>query len=89
MQISFDPGKNEANIQSRGLPFSLVEQLDWSRAIIEKDLRHDYGEHRYLALGHIDERLYAVVFTPRAGLIHVISLRKANVREVKIYAQKA
>ena len=89
MQISFDPGKNVANIQSRGLPFSLVEQLDWSRAIIEEDLRHDYGEHRYLALGHIDERLYAVVFTPRAGLIHVISLRKANVREVKIYAQKA
>ncbi len=87
MHTSFDPGKNEADIQSRGLPFSLVEPLDWSRAIIEEDLRHDDSAHRYLALGHIDERLYAVVFTPRAGLIHVISLRKANVREVKIYAQ--
>ena len=87
MQISFDPGKNEANIRSQGLLFSLVEPLDWSRAIIEEDLRHDDGDPRYLAPGHIDERLSAVVFTPRAGLIHVISLRNANVREVKIYAQ--
>ena len=87
MHISFDPGKNEADIQSRGLPFSLVEPSDWSRAIIEEDLRHDDGDPRYLAPGHIDERLSAVVFTPRAGLIHVISLRNANVREVKIYAQ--
>lgn len=88
MQISFDPDKNEANIQSRGLPFDLVAQLDWSSAIIEEDLRYDYGERRYLVLGHIEERLHAVVFTPRAGLVHVISLRKANAREVKIYAQK-
>jgi hypothetical protein len=88
MQISFDPDKNEANIQTRGLPFALVGQLDWSSAIIEEDLRHDYGEHRYLALGHIEERLYAVVFTPRAGLMHVISLRKANAREVNTYAKQ-
>lgn len=88
MQISFDPDKNEANIQPRGLPFDLVAQLDWSSAIIEEDLRYDYGERRYLVLGHIAERLHAVVFTPRAGLVHVISLRKANAREVKIYAQK-
>ena len=88
MQISFDPDKNEANIQSRGLPFDLVGQLDWLSAIIEEDLRHDYGERRYLVLGHIAERLHAVVFTPRTGLIHVISLRKANAREVKIYAPK-
>jgi uncharacterized protein len=88
MQISFDPDKNEANIQSRGLPFALVTQLDWSSAIIEEDQRHDYGEQRYLALGLIGERLHAVVFTPRAGLMHVISLRKANAREVHLYAKK-
>ena len=78
MQISFDPDKNEANIQSRGLPFDLVGHLDWSSAIIEEDLRHDYGERRYLVLGHIAERLHAVVFTPRAGLIHVIMFEKSE-----------
>ena len=62
MGISFDPAKSERNERDRGLPFSLVAQLDWSDA---------------------------VVFTPRAGMVHVISLRKANKREVKLHEQKA
>ncbi|MDN4574595.1 hypothetical protein DBB29_18485 [Pandoraea cepalis] len=33
------------------------------------------------------DRLFALVFTPRAEKIHVISLRKANSREVKRYAE--
>lgn len=88
MEISFDPSKNERNLADRGLPFTLVEQLDWSSAIIEEDVRKNYGESRYLALGLIDGRLHALVFTPRAGKVHVISLRKANRREVKDYEQK-
>lgn len=57
--------------------------------MIEEDDRKDYGERRYRALGFIGDRLHAVVFTPRAGKVHVISLRRANKREVKQYEQKA
>ncbi len=88
MEISFDPAKSERNLTVRGLPFTLVEQLDWSGAIIEEDARQDYGERRYKALGLIGDRLHAVVFTPRADKVHVISLRKANPREAKDYEQK-
>lgn len=83
MQITFDPAKSERNITERGLPFELVRGFDWSSAIIYEDTRKDYGERRYQAFGYIDERLFVVVFTPRAGKVHVISLRKANSREVK------
>jgi uncharacterized DUF497 family protein len=89
MEISFDPAKSERNVTDRGLPFTLVEQLDWSGAVIEEDDRKDYGERRYRVLGFIGDRLHAVVFTPRAGKVHVISLRKANQREVKNHEQKA
>ena len=89
MEISFDPAKSERNVTDRGLPFTLVEQLDWSGAVIEEDDRKDYGERRYRVLGFIRDRLHAVVFTPRAGKVHVISLRKANQREVKNHEQKA
>jgi uncharacterized DUF497 family protein len=89
MGISFGPAKSERNERERGLPFSLVEQLDWSGAVIEEDDRKDYGERRYRVLGFIGDRLHAVVFTPRAGEMHVISLRKANEREVKQREQKA
>lgn len=89
MDISFDPAKSERNEHERGLPFLLVAQLDWSDAVIEEDDRKDYGERRYRVLGYIGDRLHAVVFTPRVGKVHVISLRKANKREVKLYEQKA
>ena len=89
MGISFDPGKSQRNELERGLPFSLVEQLDWSTAWMVEDVRENYGERRYLVLGVIRERLHAIVFTPREGRVHVISLRKANQREVKQYAQEA
>ena len=83
LKISFDPAKSERNNLERGLPFSLVAQFDWSDALIEEDRRRDYGERRYRALGFIGERLHALVFTLRDGGLHVISLRKANLREVK------
>ena len=41
------------------------------------------------ALGLIEWRLYALVFTPRAGNVHVISQRKANPRETKRYEAQA
>jgi len=88
MEISFDPAKSERNAVDRGLPFTLVELLEWSRAVIKEDARQNYGEHRYRALGMIEDRLHAVVFTPRADKMHVISLRKANQREVKYYEQE-
>lgn len=88
MKISFDPAKSERNVTDRGLPFTLVEQMEWSGAVIKEDVRKNYGERRYLALGMIGDRLHAVVFTPRAGKVHVISLRKANQREVKDYEQE-
>lgn len=89
MEVTFDPTKNQRNEQERGLPFSLVEQLDWASAIIKEDTRKDYGERRFRVLGFIGKRLHAVVFTPRAGKVHVISLRKANAREVKQHEQAA
>lgn len=85
MKITFDPKKNADNIRDRQLPFDDVVELDWSSAVIIEDVRKDYGEHRFRVLGYIEDRLYAVVFTPRKDAVHVISFRKANSREVKRY----
>ena len=39
-----------------------------------------------MAVGPLDNRLYMMIFTLRDGTIRVISLRKANRREVERYA---
>lgn len=52
------------------------------------DLRRDYGEVRIRALGWLNKRLYALVFVETKDGIRVISFRKANKREVKVYEAK-
>jgi uncharacterized DUF497 family protein len=87
MGITYDAAKNARNLRERKLSFELVREFDWSSAYILEDTRKDYGERRFQAMGMIDARLHMLVFTPRGDDVHVISLRKANVREVKRYEE--
>ena len=84
--IVYDDGKNQENIKKRGLPFDMVNDLDWDNALIALDDRYDYNEDRYQALGFIGKRLFVVVFTLRGDDIRVISLRKATKWEQNRYA---
>lgn len=85
MDISFDPEKNARNIAERGLSFAMVAEFEWQSAFVLEGTRMDYGERRFQALGYIAARLHVLVFTPRGDKVHVISLRKANSREIRRY----
>lgn len=87
MKIEFDPVKNARNIRERGLPFDWVGEFDFSSAIVAPDLRKDYPESRFTALGFLNGRLHVVCFTPIPDGVRVISFRKANRREGKLYEQ--
>ncbi len=89
MDITFDANKSERNIATRGISFARAADFVWDGALITEDLRKAYGERRFQALGLIGERLYMLVFTPRDGKVHVISLRKANEREGRQYEAQA
>jgi uncharacterized DUF497 family protein len=85
MKIEFDPEKNARNIRDRGLSFERATDFDFGSAKFAEDLRHDYGERRYIALGKLDGRIHMPVFCEAPEGIRVISFRKANAREVKRY----
>lgn len=51
------------------------------------DDRADYGEVREVGYAVIAQRLYVVVFLQRGDTMRIISLRKANKREIKHYDQ--
>jgi uncharacterized protein len=89
VDISFDAAKNARNIASRGISFESALEFEWESAFVVADTRRDYGEHRFQALGTIAGRLHVLVFTPRLRKMHIISLRKANKREVKRYEAQA
>lgn len=85
MNIEYDPNKNQVNIENRGIDFGIAVDFDWHTALVIQDERHDYCEERYIAMGRINNRLHVLVFTVRGEVIRVISLRKANKKEVKHY----
>ena len=85
MIIDFDPNKSARNEADRGLPFTAVQRFDWEGAVFQEDTRFDYPEQRFIGLGKIGQRVHVVCFTPIEGGVRVISLRKANSREVQRY----
>lgn len=89
MKIEFDPQKNAANFDKHGLRFEDVDGLDWNRASVALDDRHEYGEERLIAYVMRDARLYIVCLTFRGDdVIRVFSFRKANKRERLYYEQE-
>ena len=88
MKISFDPAKDAANIIKHGISLRQAADLVWGEAMVWEDNRMSYGEARMIALAPIGSRLFVVVFTDRKTERRVISLRKANDREVKNYVSQ-
>ncbi len=87
VDITYDAAKDARNIRERGLSFDRAADFDFDTAAITIDQRHDYGEIRLVAVGHIDRRLHVLCYIETATGFRVISLRRANSREIKKYAK--
>jgi uncharacterized DUF497 family protein len=87
VQIDFDPNKDQLNVAKHGLSLALAAELDWEDALVWIDDREDYGEVRLIALAPKTGILYYVALVDRGRVRRIISLRRANRREVKHYVQ--
>lgn len=87
MRVEFDPAKDASNQEKHGLSLALAATLQWDEALVWVDERHDYGEMRMIALAPETNILYCVAFVDRGNRRRIISLRRANRREVKHYVQ--
>jgi len=88
MQITFDATKDEVNLLKHGVSLSTAAKLEWQLLLTTVDIRNDYGECRMVGYAPINDRVYCVVYVDRDQQRRIISLRKANKREVKSYANK-
>jgi uncharacterized DUF497 family protein len=86
LNYEFDPKKLAVNVYVHGVWFQEARRFEWETAVIRVDSRRQYPETRFEAVGYIGERLYVLVFCLRSVNIRIISLRKANAREVARYA---
>jgi len=89
MKFEWDENKNLANICKHDFDFKDAEELfSHSGVLVFHDNRKDYSEIRYIGFGKLKGRIVNMVFTKRNDFIRVISLRKANLREVTLYEKQ-
>lgn len=83
--FEWDEGKRQMNMIKHGFDFLDAEEMFDDYFISEQDNRFDYGEIRCQGLGMIRGREMVVVYTKRNQRIRLISLRKANAKEIAKY----
>ena len=88
MRIEFDPVKRTTTLEIRGLDFAHAGAVFAGATLTVKDDRRDYGEDRYITIGFLDGRMVVLVWTPRHEAYRIISMRKANDRERKLYGPR-
>ena len=83
MEITFDPEKRGRTLAERGLDFADAGRLFAGPVLTRPDDRIDYGEPRFITFGLLDDRHVVVIWTPRGDARRIISMRKANAREIE------
>jgi uncharacterized protein len=83
MEFEWDDAKDAQNRAKHGVSLALAARLDWAVGVNVIDARFAYGELRVARYAILDGRLHACVFTERNGRLRIISLRKANQREIR------
>ncbi len=85
MEFEWDDAKDAANIAKHGVSLADALRLDWTGGKTVQDDRKDYGELRFLNYARMGERLFTCAYVLRSGRHRIISLRKANRREIMTY----
>lgn len=88
MDYVWDDGKSATNLLKHGLSFEDAALVFSGACVTFEDDRYDYGEPRLITLGALEGRVVVLVHTPRHEATRIISMRKANEREQKIYQQR-
>lgn len=86
MKITVDKAKDQSNFMKLGVRLSNATLVERTALVSKVDTRCNYHEQRFIGFAPIEDRLYCIVFVDRHNARRIISLRKANKREVIDYA---
>ncbi|MBZ0069507.1 MAG: BrnT family toxin [Thiobacillus sp.] len=86
MRYISDPKKQAANLKKHGYDFDDAPQvIEGGRVVTFEDRRFDYDEQRFITLGVLRDDVVVITTTETDETIRVISMRKAERNEEKIY----
>lgn len=86
VDLEWDVAKNESNIAKHGIDFDHALTIsDDEHFIFSSDRAL---EKRWLAVGKLEAKLIAVIFTVRGNKVRIISARRARKHEERAYRDK-
>ena len=88
MGIEFNEEKRRKTISVRGLDVRRAGDVFAGATLTAEDDRSEYGEIRYITVGFLGDAMVVLVWTPRNDSRRIISLRKANERERRLYGPR-
>ncbi len=86
--FDWDDGKAASNLAKHGVPFPYATRVFLDAGMIDIDAsRPGDDEVRRKAIGAIERRILAVVYTEREGTTRIISARRCNAKEARLYGE--
>jgi hypothetical protein len=85
MRFLWDAAKAERNLAKHGISFEEAWEFDWEGAIVVDRSRREDGESRQAAIGILRGRVWTLIFTDRPEGVRIISFRRANAAEKRVY----
>lgn len=85
MRFDWDPDRAARNRVKHGISFEQVWEFDWAGAVLVDRSRRVDGELRQAAIGMLRGRVCTLIFTDRPEGVRVISFRRSNRAEERVY----
>jgi len=84
--FEWDDAKAARNLVKHGVPFTYAAGVFLDPQAIDIDAsRPGDGEERRKMIGMIEGRIYSIVYTEREDSIRLISARRCNAKEERLY----
>ncbi|ADH86529.1 BrnT family toxin [Desulfurivibrio alkaliphilus] len=84
MKFEWDAGKSVSNQEKHGIDFETAQRLWRDESRIEIQAPYPV-EDRWILLGRLHGKIWAMVYTMRGDSVRIISVRRARKREVELY----
>ena len=84
MRFIWHEEKRKSNLSKHGLDFAQAHKVFAGVTFTFEDNRFDYGEQRFISIGLLND-VVIIVHTETTEEMRIISMRRANKNEQKLY----
>lgn len=85
MNFTWNETKRQSNLKKHGLDFADAAKVFAGETFTWEDRRFAYTEQRFISIGLLRGRVVVMAHTEDAQTIHLISMRKAEKHEQRVY----